>query len=76
MSMHFEEHESPIIREAMRRNGSCCEGNAAEGLDGVGVQLERLLRLSPFERMTKMMVISVHTCVIFIIFNSIKKMQR
>lgn len=38
--MHFEEHEPPIIGEAIRRNGGCCEGNAAEGLDGVGVQLE------------------------------------
>ena len=76
MSMDLDEYESPVVWEAMGSDCGCCEGNAAEGLDGVGVQLERLLRLSPFERMTKMMVISVHTCVIFIIFNSIKKMQR
>ena len=37
--VNSDEHEPPIVGKAMRRGNGGCERNAAEGLDGVGVEL-------------------------------------
>lgn len=37
--MNFDEHKSAVVGEAMGRRDGCCERDAAEGFDGVGVEL-------------------------------------
>ncbi len=66
MSMDLDEYESPVVWEAMGSDCGCCEGNAAEGLDGVGVQLGRPPNLSRFKSVNNTTDLLVPTCVIFI----------
>lgn len=37
--VNFDEHESAVVGEAIRRGDGCCERYTAEGLNGVGVEL-------------------------------------
>jgi len=61
--MDFDEHEMTIIWKAIGRDGGCCEGNAAERLDWICVQLERSRRTSHFQLCNQGDGL---TCVIFI----------
>ena len=38
-AMHFEKYESTVVRKAIGRDVRRCERNAAEGFDGVDVEL-------------------------------------
>lgn len=44
--VNFEQHEAAVVRETMGGEGSYCERYAAEGFDGVGVELTRWDRLA------------------------------
>lgn len=67
--MDFEKHETSIVWESIRRDGGCCEGNAAEGLDGIGVQLGMSQMLSRFKGVNKMTVFAcTYLCDLHICF--------
>lgn len=66
--MDFNEHKSSIVWEAMGRDCGCCEGNAAEGLDGVGVQLGISPMLSGFKGVNMIGVACTYLCDLHVYF--------